>query len=301
MGSLHSLMAGPQFMPPNPYYGTPRMTYPTHQLATTQPYVQQPQAPQVQSIYGTSPAAQYIAATQAAGAQQGVANQPPPLAPQTALAGQPGVVPNVAPPHLSQPPYQGSYAQDQYPGGMPIPGANQPRPPTGMSHSYPGASGGYPNAQNPQYGNGDHLPPRRDRKKKKKRSKIKKLLEEALYGGAGAAAGAATHRLGRDNFHSSPEAPPKGSALGFLHPNGHFVPSALDYMIEHFIHGKRERNLAPEGSKPGFLHPGGHFVPTPMENLIEHFKHTLGHERGSRQRRSETDSDDTDDSDVSSD
>jgi hypothetical protein len=46
-------------------------------------------------------------------------------------------------------------------------------------------------------------------------------------------------------------------------------------MIEHFMEGRRDRNLAPEGARPGFLHPQGHFVPLAMSALIAEFAHTL--------------------------
>jgi hypothetical protein len=79
-----------------------------------------------------------------------------------------------------------------------------------------------------------------------------------------------------------------------LHPQGHFVPSALDYMIEHFVRGNKERGLAPEGARTGYLHPGGHFVPMGMEGLIQEFKHTLVGEHGHRgRRRSSSESSDT--------
>jgi hypothetical protein len=49
----------------------------------------------------------------------------------------------------------------------------------------------------------------------------------------------------------------------------------LDHMIEHFMQGKKDRNLAPESARTGYLHPGGHFVPLGIAALIPEFKHTL--------------------------
>jgi hypothetical protein len=137
---------------------------------------------------------------------------------------------------------------------------------------------------------GEHLPSNRHNSGRKKKSTIRKIVEELLYGTAGIAAAnhlGKEHRRGRTNSTSGvppDQKPPKGSALGFLHPQGHFVPSALDYMVDHFVHGNKERNLAPEGAKPGFLHPGGHFVPMAMEGLVAEFAHTLIEPRHRRHR-----------------
>jgi len=78
---------------------------------------------------------------------------------------------------------------------------------------------------------------------------------------------------------------PHGSALGFLHPKGHFVPASLENMIEHFIQGHKEKGIAPDGARPGYLHTGGHFIPAGMEHLIQEFKHTLLYGPGSRHHR----------------
>ena len=305
---------------PASMYGTPRaMTHPTLAASTGQPYGQQPYipqvAPQASAVYGTSPAAQYLAATQAAGA--GLA------------AGQqvaPGMGPQAGAGSFNQAP-TAPYGVQGQPG---MAGAGVPIPPNvaspAQAHSYPGAQGA-------QYGynysdDGDHFPHRR-RKERKKKSRVRKILEDLLAGTALAALAEKVdqhHEHARridkegrtENRSDNPSTndpnlaadpatryPPKGSALGFLHPKGHFVPSALDYMIEHFIRGNKARNLAPEGARPGYLHPGGHFVPMGMEGLIQEFKHTLlaGHERHGRHRGSSSseysDSEYSDESSIS--
>lgn len=299
---------------PVPGFGSPRATsYSSNMAPANEQFSQQPFANQVPrqqaSIYGTSPAAQYIAATQAASAQANMAGGQP-------ITGLAGGIPTAAT-HYSQPPTN-QYNSQGVPsigtgGGLPIPDmGNQSIPPAGP-HSYPGASAQYGYGHQP--GTGDYLSPRRNKKKKK--SKVRRLLEELLAGTAATTAAENIHKKNNQKRKNDPEAPtaqrpPKGSALGFLHPKGHFVPSALDYMIEHFIHGNKERDLAPEGARTGYLHPGGHFVPMSMEELIEEFKYTLlshhkrRHSRSTARSRdghvSSSDSEytDSDDSDTSS-
>jgi hypothetical protein len=283
----------------NPYQQTPG------QLGAGQQYPQSPYMPQVSaqvspqagSAYGTSPAAQYIAATHAAAAQSGLATgQVPGVTGATPI---PGTMPYTQPGAGTYNP-QPAYAQGQpgipTTGGVPVPGMTGGQTP-GMAHSYPGTSGQYGYGHQGHHGLGDHIPSQHHNRGKKK-SKIRKIVEELLYGTAGIAATnhlAKDHRRSRTNSSVGSGAgvppdqkPPRGSALGFLHPQGHFVPSALDYMVDHFVHGKKERNLAPEGAKPGFLHPGGHFVPMAMDGLVAEFAHTLiehhRHGRGSHSR-----------------
>ena len=295
---------------PASLYGAPRtMTHPSLAAAAGQPYGQQqymPQvAPQASSVYGTSPAAQYIAATHAAGAGL---NGGQPIAP--------GMAPQAGGAQFNQAPGAPYGMQAQQ--GMA--GAGVPIPPhvasPGQAHSYPGTGGG-------QYGynyndEGDHLPHHRRREKKKK-SRLRRTLEELLDGTALAFLAEKVeehHQQSRRtdkerhsenrspagqpndpavaNDPATNQRPPKGSALGFLHPQGHFVPSALDYMIEHFVRGNKERQLAPEGARTGFLHPGGHFVPMGMEGLIQEFKHTLVGEHGHRGRRRGSSPEDSD-------
>jgi hypothetical protein len=272
----------------NPYQPTPG------QLGAGQQYPQSPYMPQVSpqsnSAYGTSPAAQYIAATHAAAAQNGLATgQVPGVSGAMPI---PGSMPYAQPGATAYNPQQ-AFAQGQpgmpSTGDVPIPGmTGSPAP--GMAHSYPGASGQY------GAGLGDHIPSHHHSRSKKK-SKIRKIVEELLYGTAGVAAAnhlSKDHRRSRTNSAAGSGAgvppdqkPPRGSALGFLHPQGHFVPSALDYMVDHFVHGKKERNLAPEGAKPGYLHPGGHFVPMAMDALVAEFAHTLiGHHHHGRRSHS---------------
>lgn len=254
------------------FSGIPRAaTIPVHSIAG-QPYMQpqyMPQAaPQTTSTYGTSPAAQYMAATQAAVAQQAeIAGQNP------YGAGQPGMV--------------GA--------GVPMPGAFDPATAAPGAHSFPGISSQY-------YGDhGRHediLPPHHHHHhqpgRKKKKSRIRKIVEELLAGSVGLAAAhheEKKHRRSRANSETPPNAPnvehpPRGSAPGFLHPKGHFVPGAIDDLADHFLH--RKGDLAPEGSKPGYLHPGGHFVPIAIEALVAEFAHTLVKERRRHRGRSHT-------------
>ena len=308
---------------PASVYGVPRtVTHPSLAAAAAgQPYGQQqfiPQAaPQASSVYGTSPAAQYIAATHAASGLGG---------------GQPGV-PGMAPHPAGAAPFNpvaaAQYGMQGQQGmgagtGVPIP-PNVGTP--GQAHSYPGTGGG-------QYGynyqdNGDHLP-HHDRRDRKKKSRTRRILEELL---AGTTLAYLTEKIEHRHDHArrndnerrsenrnetvsggapndpnvatnaATQPPPKGAALGFLHPQGHFVPSALDYMIEHFVRGNKDRGLAPEGARTGYLHPGGHFVPMGMEGLIQEFKHTLlgEHERRGRHRgSSSSDRSDSEYSDYSS-
>lgn len=266
---------------PIPPFGAHRgMTYPAHLAAANQQYAQQQYMNQVPSqaapMYGNSPAAQYIAATHAAGAQAGLPGGQ--VAPGLAGAAPAGGQFNQS----AINPYS-TQGQPGLPatGGLPVPGAANAGMPAAGAHSYPGAYG---------YGHhGDYDSPHRGRKKKK--SKVRKILEDLLAGTAAAKLAEHErdkhHRRHDNNNPAEPpsQTPPRGSALGFLHPQGHFVPSALDYMIAHFIHGNKDRNLAPEGARTGYLHPGGHFVPMSMERLIEEFKHTLVDRPGHHSRR----------------
>ena len=303
---------------PVPGFGSPRaMSFSSNMAPANQQFAQQPFANQVPtqptSTYGTSPAAQYIAATQAASAQANMPGGQP-------ITGIAGGIPTAAT-HYSQPPTS-PYNSQGVPsisigGGVPIPGTGNQTTPTAGPHSYPGASAQYGYSNQP--GMGDYLSPRRSKKKKK--SKVRRILEELLAGTATTVAAEnilnkKNQKRKNDPVATTSQRPPKGSALGFLHPKGHFVPSALDYMIEHFIHGKKERNLAPEGARTGYLHPGGHFVPMSMEELIEEFKYTLlGHHKrrhsphgrstarsrdGHVSSSSESEYSDSDDSDTSS-
>ena len=321
MPEFPPLMSGqPLGAQPIPQFGTPRAVgFPPHVAAPNQQFAQQPFANQVPaqagSIHGTSPAAQYMAATEAAGNQSGMAGGQP-------VTGPPGMFPPAAAYYNQQPanPYNPQGVPAMAAGGAaPIPGmGTQGIPPQG-AQSYPGASSQYGYGNPPGMGDSH-----RDKKKKKKKSKVRRLLKQLLAGTAAATAGGHSHNKQNEGRETDPpappaERPPKGSALGFLHTQGHFVPSALDYMIEHFIHGNKERNLAPEGAKTGYLHPSGHFVPMNMERLIEEFKYTLLDRRRSHKRRhsphnrsaprsrdghvsSSTDSEstDSDDSDTSS-
>jgi hypothetical protein len=295
----------------------PQSRYPVHSQGILPQQVGQQALP---AGYGTSPAAQYIAATQAGQAQPGMAGVQVPGAASAGL----GAATGAAAAHYAQPAaygtqqaipqmqsgmagagvpgmgagLQGAGSQGAGLQGAGVPGATM----TGSPQSYPG----YGQNLHPD----DHVP---HHHRKKKKSKLRRIIEEAL--GAGAA-GTAYHEYEKHHNNQrhgsvSPvngnqqapngnqaapngpsQHPPRGSALGFLHPKGHFVPSPLDYMIEHFMQGKRERNLAPEGSRPGYLHPGGHFVPLAMAGLIPEFAHTLdrryrrrsGGSRGSRSR-----------------
>jgi hypothetical protein len=250
---------------PQPSFsGVPRMATQPVNLMGGQPYTQPqyiPQAAQQTATgYGTSPAAQYLAATQAAAAQQaGMMGQNPYASAQAGMGG----------------------------GAMPMDGAVNGTFPAQAAHSFPGTSGQY-------YGghgqHGDFLPPNLDhhRSRKNKKSRIRKIVEELLAGGAGVAAAhfeEKKHRRGRSNSDLPPNAPnvehaPRGSAPGYLHPKGHFVPGAIDDLANHFLHKKG--NMAPEGAQPGFLHSAGHFVPLAIEGLVAEFAHTLhsGHRRG---------------------
>ena len=252
----------------NSFSGIPRAaTFPAHSMAGQQ-YLQPqylPQAaPQTAAGYGTSPAAQYIAATQAAAAQQaGLVGQNPYAASQPGMAGT----------------------------GVPVPGAHSSFP---GAHSFPGTSGQYYGGQG-QYG--DVLPPHQQHHRhgrKHKKSRIRKIVEEILAGGAGVAAAhyeEKKHRRSRANSETTPNAPnvehpPKGSAPGFLHPKGHFVPGAIDDLADHFLHKKG--NIAPEGSQPGYLHSGGHFVSMAIEALVAEFAHTILKEHRRHRGRSHT-------------
>lgn len=264
-------------------------------LGAGQPYAQPPympqMAPQTASAYGTSPAAQYIAATQAAAAQPGLGGGQVPGVPGATPI--PGTVPYA---HHGAAAYnpQTAYAQGQPgttgAGAVPVPGmSGSPAP--GMAHSYPGTSGQYGYGHQGHMGGGEQIPSQHHHHgRRKKKSQIRKIVEELLFGAAGLATAnhvGKEHRRSRTNSTSGvppDQKPPKGSALGFLHPQGHFVPSALDYMVDHFVHGNKERNLAPEGAKPGYLHPGGHFVPMAMEALVAEFAHTLIEHRHRRHR-----------------
>ena len=251
-------------------------TFPAQHSMAGQQYMQPqyvPQtAPQTAAVYGTSPAAQYIAATQAAAAQQaGLAGHNP------YAAAQPGMV--------------GA--------GVPIPGAYNTGAPAHGAYSYPGTAGQY-------YGghaqHGDVLPPPHHNRphhhrRKHKKSRIRKIVEELLAGGAAVAAAhheEKKHSHNRENSETqqnSPNAPnvehpPKGAAPGFLHPKGHFVPAAIDDLANHFLH--RKGDLAPEGSQPGYLHSGGHFVPLAIEALIGEFAYTLLKEHRRHRGRSHT-------------
>jgi len=234
-----------------------------------QPYMQPqyiPQmAPQTAAGYGASPAAQYLAATQAAAAQQ---------------AGM-----------MGQNPYEPTHP-GMGGGGMSVPGAPNATIPAPAAHSYPGASGQYYGGQGQH---GDILPPHRHRPSRKKgKSRIRKIVEELLASGAGLAAihhEEKKHRRSRANSESPPNAPnvehpPRGSAPGYLHPKGHFVPGAIDDLANHFKHNKGD--MAPEGSQPGFLHSGGHFVPLAIDALVAEFAHTLLQEHRRRRARSQT-------------
>lgn len=259
------------------------MTRSAQLAAATQQYSQQEYPnripPQTAPIIGNSPAAQYIAST------QGTAAQPRFAGGQT-VPDFAATAPAAAPTQYNQP-LGNDYvqAQPEIPtgGGLPVPGAADAGvPPSGVAHSYPEA-----------YGSNRHDDyPSRHLSSRKRKNKVRKILEELLVGGA--APGIAKHERRRhqrreSNSNDPPpiQRPPRGSALGFLHPDGHFVPSALDHMIDHFINGKN-RNLAPEGAKTGYLHTGGHFISMGMSGLIKEFKYTLldRHQRDSRRRRS---------------
>ena len=284
-----TVMSGhPLGAPPVPQFGTPRaMSYVSNRAPANQQFVQQPfanQAPaQPTSTLGTSPAAQYIAATQAASAQAGMAGGEP-------IIGRTGTFPAAAAHYNQQqsPPYNVQGVPEMVAsGGLPVPSMGNPGISTAGAHSYPGTSSQYGYSNQP--GTGDYLSPRSSKKKTSK-SKVHKKLEKLLAGAPATAIAGHSHNKHsqkRENDPAVPRAqrPPKGSALGFLHPQGHFVPSALDYMIQHFIHGNKERNLAPEGAKTGYLHPGGYFVQMSMEGLIEEFKYTLLDRRRHRKRR----------------
>jgi len=242
--------------------------------------------PPTAAAYSTSPAAQYIA-----GIQPGVAAGYGAGVPQVAPGQYPGQIPGGYP---SQP-YPGQPAMPGAGAGVPIPGAGAGVPPNaaGGSYSYPGANPcGY--GQSPQHGaaQGDHHHHHHGHRRKRK-SKLRKILEELLAGSGGiAVANYLENRHHKRDSELQPGAPPnanvshapKGSALGFLHPQGHFVPRSLEEMIDHFVHGRREKDVAPEGAKPGYLHPGGHFIPTPIEHLIDDFKWTLLDHHGNRRR-----------------
>jgi hypothetical protein len=152
----------------------------------------------------------------------------------------------------------------------------------------------HPNA--PGYGHGPHHgghilgDEQHHGRRPKRKSKLRKILEELLEGSAGITAASYLHHRHDQEEHPSqsqsrPPPAPQGSALGFLHPEGHFVPRSLEDMIDHFVHGKKEKDIAPDGSKPGYLHPGSHFVPAPIEHLIDQFKWTLLDRHGSHGRR----------------
>ncbi len=255
--------------PRSSFPGVPRVATHPAQLMAGQSYMQPqyiPQTvPQTAAGYGTSPAAQYIAATQAAAAQQ---------------AGM-----------MGQNPY-GSTHPGMVGGGMPVPAVPNATLPAQGAHSYPGTSGQYYGGQGQH---GDILPPHHHRHRHKKRkSRIRKIVEELLAGGAGIAAAhheEKKHRRGHATGESPPNAPnverpPRGSAPGFLHPKGHFVPAAIDDLANHFKHKKGD--LAPEGSQPGYLHSGGHFVPLAIDALVAAFAHTLLKDHRHRRGRSHT-------------
>jgi hypothetical protein len=235
--------------------------------------------------YGTSTTAQYLA-----GAQPGMAATTGGMA-----GGLGGGIPQAMAGSYGLPPAAGTY-QQPYPGqpgyggvGVPVPGAAPPPQGTG-SYSYPGTS----NA--PGYGHGPHHgghilgDEQHHGRRPKRKSKLRKILEELLEGSAGITAASYLHHRHDQEEHPSqsqsrPPPAPQGSALGFLHPEGHFVPRSLEDMIDHFVHGKKEKDIAPDGSKPGYLHPGSHFVPAPIEHLIDQFKWTLLDRHGSHGRR----------------
>jgi len=258
----------------NSFSGVPRTaTLPVHAMAG-QPYMQQqpqymPQAvPQTAAAYGTSPAAQYMAATQAAATQQaGLGGQNPYAAAHPGMGGA----------------------------GVPLPGAYNAGAAAPGAQSFPGASGQYYGGHE---GHGDLLPPQQHHRRhsqKKKKSHIRKIVEELLAGGAGLAAAhheEKKHSRSRANSSSQPNPPnvaqpPKGAAPGYLHPKGHFVPGAIDDLANHFLH--KRGDMAPENSQPGYLHPGGHFVPLAIGALVPAFAHTLSNEhrrhRGPTERK----------------
>jgi len=225
-----------------------------------------PQIMGQQPAYSTSQAAQYIAGTP--GMQPGP--QVNPMA-----AGQ-----------YAQPSAPG-YAPQAYPGQAPMAQAGVPIPGAGAqnggatSYSYPGTATPYSHGHHE-----GHFPGGHHHRRRKRKSKLRKILEELLEGSVGIAAANYLHnRHDRQQGDNPVASAPRGSALGFLHPQGHFVPRPLEDMIDHFVHGRRDRDVAPEGSKPGYLHPGGHFVPMPIEHLIDEFKWTLLHNRGGSGRR----------------
>lgn len=255
---------------PVPLYGNHSTLANPGYLSAGQQYVQPQYVPQVPpqapNAYGNSHAAHYMAAVQAAEADLANDQNRPSVSGSVPLAGggqfgQPPTTP------YNVPGYQGTATA-----GISVPGAT----PTGqrMAHSYPGA----PNQYGYGDGMGDFIPPRRSKKKRKKHN-VDRLLEELLAGTALAATVKHANKQRRRGSATSADLParqaPHGSALGFMHPKGHFVPGALDDMIDHFVHGKRDKDLAPEGAKTGYLHPKGYFVPMNMEGLVQEFKHTL--------------------------
>lgn len=255
--------------PRTSFSGVPRVA--THPALMAGQQYMQPQyipqtVPQTAPGYGTTPAAQYMAATQAAAAQQA------------------GI--------MGQNPYEPTHP-GMVGGGMSVPGVPNATMQAHAAHSYPGASGQYYGGQGQQ---GDILPPRHNHhhSRKKGKSRIRKIVEELLAGGGGLAAALheeKRHRRGRANSESLPSAPnvehpPRGSAPGFLHPKGHFVPGAIDDLANHFKHKKGD--MAPEGSQPGYLHSGGHFVPLAIDALVAEFAHTLLTEHQRRRGRSQT-------------
>jgi hypothetical protein len=268
---------------PIPQNGPPRVVPITHRGA--QPLYMNQVLPPVPG-YGISPGAQY-------GVPQAGMTQP---------AGSAGLGQGTTLP--AQP--LGAGLNSQYynqlmqpPMGQGVPGAANLAPGASTAAAPP------PNTTAPdQYGQPDHhehYGPRRRRSS----HRIRDILRDLLAGTALAAIAEHHHKKhhrDRSPDTVNPEQPPPqhaphGSALGFLHPKGHFQPASLEAMIEHFVHEKKDRGIAPEGARPGYLHTGGHFIPMGMEHLVEEFKHTLlhgprGHDRrGRRGRGSSSESD----------
>ena len=224
-----------------------------------------------QGGYGMAPGAQY--AVHPGGMQQ---------------PGYAGMGQQTLPPQQTNPGLASSY-YNQQPMAQGVPGTTPPDQPTAGTAVPP-----------PNTAAQEQDQPDRHHRRRRDNHRIRDILAELLAGTALAAL--AEHHHKKNHREVTPENtvnpqqpppphPPHGSALGFLHPKGHFQPASLEDMIQHFVHGNKDRGIAPEGARPGYLHTGGHFIPAGMEHLIEEFKHTLLHgpgaihQRGRRPRR----------------
>jgi hypothetical protein len=256
--------------------GQPPRMLPTVPLGHGQAQYMNPML-QAQSGYGIPPGAQY-GVPHGGMAQPGYAGMGQPNG-----TGQQGN-PEFSPPYYNQHPMAQGMAQGMAPQG--VPGTTPPGQP---------ANGTAAPLQNTAAQEQQSQPGRHRHHHRRNSHRIRDILAELLGGTALAALAEHHHRSHKhrdvtpentiDPQQPPPLHAPHGSALGFLHPKGHFQPACLEDMVQHFVHGNKEKGIAPEGARPGYLHTGGHFIPAGMEHLIEEFKHTLLHGPGASRQR----------------